>query len=139
MRFVTLNCGPPHPEAFILLTPAPKNCHADPLHVFMSKLCLRATARSHFNYHTPLSGRRVHTESVRVRVWVVSFVRVYMHACIHICHRCTVYAMCIYLPFLKRQQRAKCGWESRIKVFAQERERETTTNKNKRQVKKNKQ
>ncbi len=40
VRLVTLNCSPPHPGAFILLTPAPRNCHADPLRVFMSLLCL---------------------------------------------------------------------------------------------------
>lgn len=35
-----------------------KNCHTDPLPVLMSLLSLGATARSHFNGHTPLSGRR---------------------------------------------------------------------------------
>lgn len=104
VRFVTLNCSPQHPEAFILLTPTPKNCHADPLRVFMSQLCLRATARSHFNYHTPLSCRREHAVSKCVCMCVcASIVRVYTHACIHICHCCVMYAVCIYLPFLKRQ------------------------------------
>lgn len=35
----------------------PKKCPADPLRVFMSQLCLGATARSHFHSRTPLSGR----------------------------------------------------------------------------------
>lgn len=35
----------------------PKKCPADPLRVFMSRLCLGATARSHFHCRTPLSGR----------------------------------------------------------------------------------
>ena len=89
----------------------------------MSKRCLRATARSHFNYRTPLSGRREHTGSKCVCVCVsASIVHVYTHACIHICHCCVMYAVCIYLPFLKRQQRAKCGKESKKeKVFARER------------------
>lgn len=38
----------------------PKKCPADPLRVFMSQLCLGATARSHFHSRTPLSGRPPH-------------------------------------------------------------------------------
>lgn len=82
VRFVTLSCSPPHPEAFFLLTPAPKNCHADPLQVFTSQLCLRATARSHFHCHTPLPGRRVHTESAHVRLCVAELCSC-LHACLH--------------------------------------------------------
>lgn len=112
VRLVTLNCSPLHPEAFILLTPAPKKCHADPLRVFMSELCLGATARSHFNSRTPLSGRTARCVLVCVRVWV--FVRVYTHACIHV-------SAIVICHFWKRHKRAKCGWGSKKKkkkVFA---------------------
>lgn len=93
--------------------PHPKNCHADPFLVFMSQLCLWAMARSHFNYHTPLSLRRESTLCLRVYAKAL-FVFTRMPACVAvIVVLCTPHAYICH--FRKRQQRAKCGWKSQKK------------------------
>lgn len=119
VRFVTLNCTPQHPEAFILLTPAPKKLPRWP------SPCIHVPALplgySSLPFQLPHTTFR--QERARCVYVCVSIVRVYTHACIHSCHCCVVCAACIYLPFLKRQQRAKCGKESRKKRCLHERER----------------
>lgn len=77
--------GNPKPQSWTppSLHPAnprtPKKCPADPLRVFMSQLCLWATARSHFSSRTPLKqASTLHTSSVHVCF-------VYTHACLPAC------------------------------------------------------
>ncbi len=65
----------------------------------------------------------MHCLNVCVCVCVcVSIVHVYTHACIHICHCCVVYAVCIYLPFLKKAAKGKVWRGEYKKVFVKERE-----------------
>lgn len=79
----------------------PKKCPADPLRVFMSQLCLGATARSHFNSRTPLSGRPARC-ALAVCVCALS-VFTHMPACLPacICYCCVVCGVCIFAIYEK--------------------------------------
>lgn len=82
----------------------PKKCPADPLRVFMSQLCLGATARSHFHSRTPLSGRPPRClPLVRLCVCACVFCPClhtclpgWLHACVGCCCCCVMCGVCIF-------------------------------------------
>lgn len=85
VRFVTLNCSPPHPEAFILLTPRPQKLPRWPSPCIHVPALPRGYSSLPFQLpHTTLRQERARCVATSVYMCVCVFEHCpCLHACLH--------------------------------------------------------